>query len=363
MWWQDALRQVLRHRGPPGSRIDRGAGSTLRPRVPHAGKEKRMTLSGKMAVIDLSARTVEIVDIPRELRETYLGGRGINMYLLHKYVQPQTDPLGPDNPLIFGVGLLTGTLGWGMARGNVSGRSPESGYLGDSNIGGDFCAELKFAGYDHLLIKGKSPTPVFLWIHDDKIEIRDAGSLWGLDTAQTQDRIRKELGNDYVKTACIGPAGEKLVRFACVISGPKNAAGKTGMGALMGSKKLKAIAVRGIRDLEIAYPQEYVAHVDEIMGRLAESRWAQALGRLGTPMMFSGGNALGTIGVRNPPMSSIGERGEALNGEHVLRYSIGMSACVGCTVHCRHRHRIAEGKYTGTQGEGPENGSVARPGA
>jgi len=203
-----------------------------------------MVLDRKIAYIHLNDGLIEIIPVSLDLRRKFLGGRGINMYLLSKSYSPGLDPFSPENPLIFGTGLLTGTLGFG-SRMNITAKSPESGHLGDSNMGGDFGAELVKAGLSHLVITGKSQKRVYLLIKDGGVEIRDAKKLSGLDTVETQTTIRQELGDEKVQVASIGLAGENLVRYAAVRTGMKNSAGRTGMGAVMGSKNLKAVAVRG----------------------------------------------------------------------------------------------------------------------
>ncbi|MBU2498402.1 MAG: aldehyde ferredoxin oxidoreductase, partial [Proteobacteria bacterium] len=166
-----------------------------------------MVLDRKIAFIDLTAGMTKSQSISLDLRRKFLGGRGLNMVLLSRFYGRDLDPLSPANPLIFGAGLLSGTLGFG-ARLNITAKSPESGHLGDSNVGGQFAAELVKAGFSHLVITGKSPKPAYLFIKDGEIEIRSAEGLWGLDTYETQKRIRSDSGDDKTQIACIGPAGE-----------------------------------------------------------------------------------------------------------------------------------------------------------
>ncbi len=251
-----------------------------------------MVLDRKVAFINLTDHSVEIKPIPLDLRRKFLGGRGINMYLLSKSYSPQLDPFSPENPLIFGAGLLTGTLGFG-SRMNITAKSPESGHLGDSNMGGDFGAELVKAGISHLVVTGKSQRPVYLLIRNGEVEIRDAGKLSGLDTVETQKRIRQELGDGKVQVACIGPAGENLVRYAAIRTGMKNAAARTGLGAVMGSKNLKAVAVRGTLDIAVSNPKKYLKYYLKEMKNLMETKWVQALGKYGTPLLFQYANAIG----------------------------------------------------------------------
>lgn len=316
-----------------------------------------MVLTRKIALIQLDNETIRISSIPLDLRKNFLGGRGINMYLLSKVYSKRLDPLSPKNPLIFGAGLLTGTLGFG-SRMNITAKSPESGHLGDSNMGGEFGAELVQAGFSHLVITGKSPKPVYLLIRDGAIEFRDARSLMGLDTVETQRKIRQELGDEKIRVASIGLAGENLVRFASIHTGMKNAAGRTGMGAVMGSKNLKAVAVRGSIGITISDPKNYLKYYLGQKKRLMETKWVQALGKYGTPLLFQYSNAMGFLSVRNNQLTAIGDQGYALEAETLEPYSTGMLSCFSCPAHCRHRLFLKEGRYRGTRGEGPEYASI-----
>ena len=314
-------------------------------------------LNRKIAYIDLSNRSVQIQPITADLRQKYIGGRGLNMYLLSKSYSPSLDPFSPSNPLIFGAGLLTGILGFG-SRISVASKSPESGHIGDANMGGEFGSELVKAGFSHLVITGRSPKPSFLLIQNGKIEIREAATLIGLDTVETQKTIRSALGDERIHTACIGPAGENRVRFAAIRTGLKNAAARTGMGAVMGSKNLKALAVRGTLDIRLADPQKYLKYYQHLLKKLMQAKWIQALGQHGTPLLFGPANAAGFLSVRNNQFTSVGEQGCRLEAEALEPFSNGMVACFACPAHCRHRFTIKEGPYKGIRGEGPEYASI-----
>ena len=209
---------------------------------------------GAILRVDLSSG--KITKTPTaEYADDFIGGRGINIKLLYDHNPPGVDSLSPENTLIFGVGPLGGTS-IATGRTEVTARSPETGFLGSSNFGGFFGSEFKFAGYDHIVLTGQAEKPVYLWIENERVEIRDAAAIWGKDSYETQDLIRKELNNPDAKILCIGPAGEKRVRFATLQHGLGHGAGRTGMGAVMGSKNLKAIAVRGTGSLKIARPED-----------------------------------------------------------------------------------------------------------
>jgi aldehyde:ferredoxin oxidoreductase len=310
-------------------------------------------LDRKIAFVDLGTESIRVQSFPIELRRQYIGGRGMNMFLLSKYYTPSLDPFAPENPLIFGAGLLTGTLGFG-SRVSVASKSPESGHLGDANMGGEFGAELVKAGFSHLVITGRSRKPAYLLIRDGEIQIRSGRALMGLDTVKTQRKIRTMLGDNRVQTACIGLAGENRVRYAAIRSGLKSAAARTGMGAVMGSKNLKAIAVRGTLDIRIAEPKKFLNYYLRQMQKLMQTNWVQALGMQGTPLLFGPANAAGFLGVRNNQSTSIGEQGYRLEAEALVPVSRGMVACFACPVHCRHRFILDED----TRGEGPEYASI-----
>ncbi|MBC7346812.1 MAG: aldehyde ferredoxin oxidoreductase family protein [Clostridia bacterium] len=295
------------------------------------------------AAIDLTSGKVATFEAPEEIVRLYLGGRGLNMYYLARFLtDPQADPLGPQNVLIIGTGLLTGTLAPNSGRHNVTCKSPESGIIGDSNIGGFFGPEMRFAGFERLIITGRAPHPVYLYLEDGRIEVRDARPYWGLRTNETQLKLREDLGPD-VEIECIGPAGEKLVRFAATRSGVKNAAGRCGTGAVWGSKNLKAIVARGTRALPAADPEGLLAKYLELRDYLRRSRVIQVLGRVGTPLLYDVSNYLGAIRTHNSQQNVFFD---TLKAEEVHRYVEKMLGCYGCVVHCRHRNRLG--------GEGPE---------
>ncbi len=236
--------------------------------------------TGKILEVDLTERQVR-VDPTEPYIDSYLGGRGIGARLIYEKFVPGTHALDPENPLIFSVGPLTGTAMPSSGRTDVTALSPMSNLRAKSNFGGYWGPELKFAGFDHLVIRGKSEVPSYLWIHDGKVEIRSAEHLWGMDTFETQKAIQQELGDPEIKVVCIGPAGEKLVRFACLITEVAGAAGRTGMGAVMGSKNLKAVAVRGYGSVAIARPEEMLNLSLQVTQEIREHPACQELSQWG----------------------------------------------------------------------------------
>ena len=198
---------------------------------------------GKILRVNLSTGKIGEEPIDEEIAKKFIGARGYAAKIIYDEVDPEVDPLGPENKLIFATGPLTLTPSPTGGRYDVVTKSPLNKVIAGSNSGGFWGPELKKAGYDILIVEGKSEKPVYLWITEDKVEIKDATHLWGKDTYETTDKIVEELGDKQIKVACIGPAGENLVKFAAIINDKARAAGRTGVGAVMGSKKLKAVAV------------------------------------------------------------------------------------------------------------------------
>ncbi len=312
-----------------------------------------MALTRKIAYIDLTTGSIETQAIPMEIRRKYLGGRGLDMYLLYNHTKAGIDPLGPDNVALVSAGLLVGTLASASARTHVGGKSPLTGYVGSANVGGFFGPEMRLSGFDHLVIKGKAEKPVYLWIHDGEIEIRDAGGLWGVDSRDTQALIRQELGDDDIQSLCIGQAGENLVRYACIRTGIKNAAGRTGIGAIWGSKNLKAIAARGMMDINIAHPMEALEYDKEVINQVVSSKLAKTMQKLGTPFIWGVTNSTGLVRTRNFQMNQL-VNADDIEPESLEEDMVGTAGCFGCQVHCRGKYFIKEGKYKGTYDEGPE---------
>jgi len=313
-----------------------------------------MALNKKIAYIDLSLGKIETKPIPEKLRRLYLGGRGLDMYLLYNHLKPGTDPLSADNISLISAGLLGGTPAPASGRCHVGGKSPVTGCVGSSNMGGFFAPELRFAGFDHLLIKGKAEKPVYLWIHNGEIEIRDASHLWGKDTFDTQRIIREKLGDRDIKVLCIGQAGENLVRYANIRTGLKNTAGRTGIGCILGSKNLKAVAVRGTMNISLAHPVEALEYCRQVESQIMSTKVASALGQDGTMFIWNVTNTTGLLRYRNLQSNTL-EDWESLTIERFKeKYDVGRTGCFGCQVGCRHRWEIKDGPYSGLYGEGPE---------
>ncbi len=208
--------------------------------------------NGRILHIDLSKSRYEVEEPGEAWYRTYVGGSSLASYYLLTLMKGGVAPLAEKNVLVFACSVVTGSPISGFNRYTVAAKSPLTGGFGESEAGGYFGPELKFAGYDAIVIRGCSPKPVFLWIHDGEVDIREASSLWGCDNWATLERIREELGDSRIRVASIGPAGEQLISFACVQNELEHFNGRTGMGAVMGSKNLKAIAVRGKKKMDFA---------------------------------------------------------------------------------------------------------------
>lgn len=310
--------------------------------------------AGKILKVDLSREKIIEEPLGKDLAANFLGGRGINVKILYDELKPKTDPLGPKNVLIFGCGPLTGTLSPGSGRFNVTTLSPLTRILGDSNCGGWWAPELKFAGYDHIVIYGRAEKPLYLWICDGESELRDASNLWGKDSVETQEIIREELGDPEIQVADIGQAGERMVKFANVRTGLKNSAGRTGTGAVMGSKHLKAIAVRGTGTVKIAEPGKFEELCVKLHIALRENPLYEVFSVQGTPILSNILNEAGIMPVKNWQTTDFPEI-DAISGEtFVEKYSVKSKACFGCPLHCNHFYNIKGGPFAGEMGEGPE---------
>jgi aldehyde:ferredoxin oxidoreductase len=318
-----------------------------------------MALDRKIAYINLSTGEIDIKPIPVEIRKKFIGGRGLDAYLLYNHSKKGCDPLGPENPLIVSGGFLTATCASATARTHVMAKSPLTGLLGSCNMGGFFAPEMAWAGFHHLVIKGKAKKPVYIYLHNGKIEIRDAKNIWGKTTTDTQWAIRDELNDQEVKSMVIGPAGENLVTIANVMTGIKNAGGRSGMGCVMGSKNLKAVAARGTMDIKIAHPLEALEYNKRFIDQITSAKVNKTQGTLGTPMIWGATNSWGGVRTRNFQYNQCeyADDIEPENIDKICEDTMGpyhMAGCFGCQVHCRAQYKIPSGPYKGKYDEGPE---------
>jgi len=314
--------------------------------------------TGKLLRVNLTEGTITTEALRKPWAEEYIGARGLGSKYLYEEVDPAVDPLSPENKIIFATGPLTGTLATSGGRYNVVTKGPLTGTIAASNSGGYWGPELKYAGYDMIIIEGKAAEPTYLWIFNDRVELRCAAKLWGKSTHEATDIIVSETDPE-AKVACIGPAGEKLVKFACVINDKHRAAGRTGVGAVMGSKNLKAIAVRGTKGIRVADPKRFMEAAIDARKKLEASPVnSQGLPAYGTNVLVNIINATGGFPTRNF-QESVFEGAEKISGEtFAATYLLRPKACASCTSRCGRVSAVGE-----VTGEGPEYEAVWAYGA
>jgi len=313
---------------------------------------------GKILRVNLTDKKISVEELDERLAKAFIGGRGLGVKYLVDEINPNVDPLSSDNKLIFVTGPATGTYALGSSRYEVVTKAPLSGTIAGSNSGGYWGPELKFAGYDMIIIEGKAGDPVYLLIENERVEIRCAKSIWGKNTFQTQELIKGQLSED-VKIACIGISGERLVKFACIINDEGRAAGRTGVGAVMGSKNLKAIAVRGTNKVLVADEQRLrklnKESFDAIPKPIGLSTWGTSYG-----VEFA--NEVGILPTRNF-RSGIFEGAKDIGGRALHeRFFIKRSACYRCPIACGRVTRVADSPFEG-EGPGPEFEGLASLGS
>ena len=311
--------------------------------------------NGKIVRVDLTSGTVKVEEPGEIVYRTYLGGGGLASYYLLRELKPGIDPLSADNILIFASSVISGAPIAGMVRYTVAAKSPLTGAYGEAEAGGFWGPELKFAGFDAVIITGKAEKPCYLWIHDGEVEIRSAEKIWGLETGPAQERIREELKEKRARVALIGPAGENRVRYACVVNELKHANGRTGMGAVMGSKLLKAIAVRGTKKMTSHDPKklrELSKELAELIGRHGPNK---VLHKLGTSNLVTPLNNQGILPTHNF-RTGFFEGAEKISGERMTETILKREeGCYACAVRCKRSVEILSGPYA-TSGKygGPE---------
>jgi len=319
--------------------------------------------TGRRLVVDLSSGRIAKETIPEGVAASYLGGRGLNAYVLGTLTGPGTDPLGPENPVLVATGPLAGTDAPGSSRFSVGGRSPLTGFLGDSNAGGFFGPELKFAGYDQVVITGRARSPVYLAVINGEAEIRDAQAMWGLDTWQTHDAIHRDLGDPRVQVACIGPAGERCVLVAAIITSYGRAAARTGLAAVMGSKGLKALAVRGTGAVRVFDPGRWARASRKARAHIEEAPSFPLRARYGTTMLVDLYNRMGLLPTCNNRGGVFDQAADIGCQALESLYTRRLLSCFACPVHCSRYYQVNDGPYAGTHGEGPEFETLAALGS
>jgi aldehyde:ferredoxin oxidoreductase len=315
------------------------------------------TQSGKLLEVDLSSGNISTRTIDEKILREYVGGSGLAAKLfLDDGVPVDCDPLGPDNNLYVLTGPLSGSGLPATPRFTVAAKSPQTGIWGEANSGGNFGPALKFAGWDGIVVKGQSDKPVLLNIEDDKAELQDASDLWGKDTYETSDAIAAKFeGKPRVRAIAIGPAGENLVKFAAVADAKHDYAGRTGLGAVMGSKKLKAITVRGSSKLSPADADAFADVKKAVTDKVKEGMFTMALRAMGTNAGMVMGTAVGDVPTQNwshgGDENLANELSSAVMNE---KYLTKGSACYGCIIGCKRNVKVDEGPYKMEEGAGPE---------
>lgn len=304
---------------------------------------------GKILRVDLTSRKYTVEDLDKSWFKDVIGGRAANTKRLFEELDCDCDPLSADNLLIFGIGPLTGTLLPGSAYFTVSAKSPLTGILGDSAAGGQFAAEMKLTGFDQVIIKGKSDGPVYLMVSETGVEFVDCPHLWGKKIVETTDLIRKERRDASIQVAAIGPAGENRVLFSSIVSSGSRVNGRTGMGAVMGAKNLKALAVTGQRSVKIADTLGFLREVEAIKKAITNNKEYDKRYKLGTTMLMKDLNGIGILPTRHF-REGVCEYVDAISGEALAReYKVKNKACFNCNVHCSRYYVCGE-----TEAEGPE---------
>jgi aldehyde:ferredoxin oxidoreductase len=309
---------------------------------------------GKILRIDLTGGNIRTEALDPEVAKKYIGGRGLGIYYLAKEVDPTCDPLAPENKVLMTTGPLTGTAAPTGARYMVTTKSPLTGAITCSNSGGFFPPELKKTGHDAIIFEGKSPQPVYLWVNGDRAELRSAAHLWGKTTHETDDALCHET-DAKAKTCVIGPAGENLVRFAAIINDRDRAAGRSGVGAVLGSKNLKGVVVRGHKELSLYDPEEFKTVNAKYRDNFKEATRDNPppLRLHGTAITVVGTQSHGVFPTRNFQQGTF-EGWESIYGETLTqKYLVRAKPCFSCPIACGRVTRIPDGPFKG-EGEGPE---------
>lgn len=303
--------------------------------------------TGKILYVDLTAGRSRTASFDETFARMYIGGTGFGIKTLIDNLKPGIDPFDPENPLIYAVGATTGTMvPCTASKFGVFAKSPATGFLGEAYSTGQFGAELRQAGYDIVVITGRASKPVYLWIDDDSVQIMDASAIWGMDAWGMEQAVRNELGDQNIRISGIGVAGEKLVRLACLINDHFRANGRTGLGAVMGSKNLKAVAVRGTKDVEVAEPEALQDFCKDLFERAKGPATAKYRG-LGTPANMLIMNAQGCLPTRNYQAASF-DGVEKISGERVNElYVTKIQGCSACPCRCEHITEVSEGRFKG----------------
>jgi aldehyde:ferredoxin oxidoreductase len=310
--------------------------------------------TGTVLRVDLTARTFSEEPLPEQVARDFIGGAGFTVKYLFDEVPADCDPLGPENKLIYACGPFTGTRVPCASRMAVNAKSPATGAMGVAMTGGHFPVELKRAGYDVLIIEGRAEKPTYLWIKDGNVRFRDATDLWGLMTGDCQQVVKDELKDQNVRVSCIGPAGEKLANLACIVN-ERRVAGRRGLGAVMGSKNLKAIAIRGDRQMTIAHDDTFKVARKRMLDAMKDSPVLYSeFAQVGTSGNVDNCTALGIFPAKNWTATGEHDYPATIGSQAVATRGVGRTACAGCPVACSQMRLAQTAPYTGVMTEGPE---------
>ena len=309
---------------------------------------------GTILRVDLAAKTIKKEPLNMKDAHNYVGGRGLGTKYFCDEVDPKVEPLSPENKLIFMTGPLTATAASSGGRYEVVAKAPLTGTIGAANSGGYFAPELKFAGYDGIIFENASDTPVYLYINDAAVEIRDASGLWGKTVFETTDLLNEECGESY-KIACIGPAAENGCLYSGVLNDKNRAAGRGGLGAVMAVKKLKAVAVRGTGSVTVARPEKFIEAITDARLKLkAHPVGGTGLPQLGTQSLINVINESHALPTRNWRDGGYFEEADATSGETLAdKYLVKNKGCFGCSIACGRLTVVPDGPFK-SSGEGPE---------
>ena len=315
---------------------------------------------GKILHVDLTEQQTWVEEPDGAFYRKYMGGTNFGMHYILDQMAPGADPLGPENVLTIMLSVLTGAPFSGQSRMSINAKSPLTGAIGDSQAGGFFPAELKAAGFDGIVVTGEAESPLYLWIHDGEVELRDAAHLWGLGAWDTETRLREELEDKKVEVACVGPSGERLVRYAAIMNMRNRAAGRTGMGAVMGAKKLKAIAVRGSQRPAVADPAGVKAIASLGAKEYKTNNGVNELGVLGTAGVVAEQEFAGGLPTSNYRSGTFAHA-EAIGGERMAEtILVGRDTCYACVVRCKREVEVDEnGIQVPRELGGPEYETIA----
>jgi aldehyde:ferredoxin oxidoreductase len=307
--------------------------------------------AGKFLRLNLTNQTKEEIHLKEDIARSYIGGKGFGAHLLLSELDKDVDPLSPDSIIAFFTGPFTGTMAPTSNRYGAFFKSPLTGIWGEAYAGGYLAPQIRRAGYDGIIITGRANSPIFISIIDGEVHFHDASHLWGMNTRETEDAVTEEIGQPGAKVMTIGPAGENMVNFACISNDYFRQLGRAGGGAVMGSKNLKAIAVKGTKNIDLADKESFAAKVKEILAKIPKDG---PLTVQGTPVMVNAQNALGTFPTHYWQKGFF-DAHDTINAQTMLELIVDKNkACWNCPVSCGKLSSVKEGEYKGAVVEGPE---------